>query len=132
MAIGNLSEVMSGQKKERIRSKITPEEFVRAWQTSANVSEVADKLGIPKENCMVRASTYRYLGIKLKHMPRGNVKSIDVAKLNEIIADLGGSKSDEQDTAEAVDAARQIPPDSDRKEDAQKAKTRGDRIRQII
>lgn len=61
---------------------VTPEEFVRAWQSSESTDEVAKKTGRKASACQVRASAYRKRGIKLKYFSTGRV---DVDALNKII-----------------------------------------------
>ena len=48
----------------------TPEEFVKAWQTSDNTKEVKEKLGVPLENRSVngRAGFLRSKGVPLKKL----------------------------------------------------------------
>ena len=65
---------------------LTPENFVRTWQESSTVQEVADKLSLSKANVSHRASRYRKKGVPLKAMGgRGHVGApIDWKKLAEI------------------------------------------------
>ena len=65
--------------------KVTPEEFIRAWQTSESADAVAKKLNMPKPIVHARASNYRMAGIKLKKMPRRPKNLLDVDKLNKLI-----------------------------------------------
>jgi hypothetical protein len=44
-------------------------EFVRVWQTSSSLSEVAQKTRSKKAACRIRANRYRALGIPLKEFP---------------------------------------------------------------
>jgi hypothetical protein len=46
--------------------KVTAREFVRIWQTSVGLSEVARKTKSSKGSCRVRAFRYRKLGVPLK------------------------------------------------------------------
>tara|TARA_R110002020_G_scaffold15808_3_gene56435 strand:+ start:3340 stop:3585 length:246 start_codon:yes stop_codon:yes gene_type:complete len=50
---------------------VTPEEFVRVWQTCRTVGEVADKLNLTKRACYQRAVAYRKKGVPLKKYPKG-------------------------------------------------------------
>tara|TARA_R110000744_G_scaffold17450_4_gene47253 strand:+ start:41 stop:283 length:243 start_codon:yes stop_codon:yes gene_type:complete len=50
---------------------VTPEEFVRVWQTGKNVGEVAEKLNLSRRACYQRAVAYRKKGVALKKYPRG-------------------------------------------------------------
>lgn len=47
-------------------SRLTPAEFIQAWQTSETLAEVAEKTGLPKNNCYSRAGYYRTKGVPLK------------------------------------------------------------------
>lgn len=71
--------------KRRRRYDVTPEDFVRAWQTSGTAQEAADKLGMPKSNVLARASNYRSRGVNLKVMSKASPKRLDVGRLNEAI-----------------------------------------------
>jgi len=51
---------------------VSPEEFVKIWQTSKSLDEVAKKTKIPRINCGQRASYYRLRkNIPLKKFPNG-------------------------------------------------------------
>jgi hypothetical protein len=49
--------------------RITAREFIRLWQTSNSVAEVAMKTRTKKNAVPVRAYRYRKLGIPLKEFP---------------------------------------------------------------
>ncbi len=84
--------------------KISPEEFVLAWETSETVSEVLEKMKglaqakkapiMTKEIVLSRASSYRNLGINLKKLKRKHGKPIDIASLNTLIGRLNLIKTD--------------------------------------
>jgi transposase len=63
---------------------VTAEDFIVAWQESRTAQEVADRLGMPKPIIHARASEYRRAGIKLKPMPRGRAKQLDLQQLNRL------------------------------------------------
>jgi hypothetical protein len=67
---------------------VTPQEFIRAWESSSTAEEVAEILGMPKAIVLARASNYRLQGVKLKKMPRQNKRKLDVDALNTLIEDL--------------------------------------------
>jgi hypothetical protein len=48
-------------------SRISAEEFVRIWQTSASRKEVMEKTGQPKNTVAGRAARYRKRGVPLKN-----------------------------------------------------------------
>lgn len=76
----------TGESKPRQRyDHVTPESFVQAWVTSSNVSEVADKLKMPKGTVTQRATIYRSKGVTLKEMPRGGGRALNIEKLNELV-----------------------------------------------
>jgi hypothetical protein len=72
---------------------VSPEEFIRVWQTSSSAQEVADKLKMPKPIVLARASNYRKTGVKIKNMPRGATRRLDVAALNKLIEQLDREKA---------------------------------------
>ena len=58
-------------EKVAFLTRVTPEEFVRVWQTGQTVGEVATKLGITKRAACQRAMYYRKKGVPLKKYPKG-------------------------------------------------------------
>ena len=54
--------------------KIQQQMFVEMWNASTNLNEVADRLGISKINCSVRASNLRKSGVSLDRFKRGRKK----------------------------------------------------------
>lgn len=60
---------MSDDKKAKVA--VSPEEFVRAWQTSKSVIEVGEKTGIDLRAARQRASMYRKQGVPLQRFPGG-------------------------------------------------------------
>jgi biotin operon repressor len=51
---------------------VDSEDFVRAWQMSESVAEVADKMGMSKLGASVKASHLRRAGVPLKKYRTGN------------------------------------------------------------
>jgi len=71
------------------KSIVSLNDFITAWETSENVQEVCDKVGISKTTAQARASKYRGLGIPVKKMTRGGGgKSIDTDGALQLIASL--------------------------------------------
>lgn len=64
---------------------VTPEEFVKAWQSSESIQEVADKLDIKYAAAYKRAEYFRLRGVKLK--PISRKPGIDVDTLNKLCDD---------------------------------------------
>lgn len=64
-------------------TRITPEQFVKAWQSSDRNKEVCEKLGMNPNAVANRAKKYRELGVNLKIFP-GSRNDIDVESLNEL------------------------------------------------
>ena len=64
-------------------SKVSPEDFVRAWQAADGMKAVMEITGLSYTAVTRRASEYRKHGVNLKrmHHPR---KTIDVDALNKI------------------------------------------------
>ena len=88
-----------GEKKRPSGKKdyhVTPEQFIKVWQTSNSAQEAADKLGMPKVIALARASAYRKEGINIKHMRRKPKKSLDVDALNRLIDKLDAGASPEE------------------------------------
>jgi hypothetical protein len=48
---------------------VSPREFIRVWQQSNSVAEVAQKVRRNKSACRVRAHRYRRRGVPLKEFP---------------------------------------------------------------
>lgn len=63
---------------------VTPEQFVRTWQTSDSSWEVGRKLGMSSQSALVRAMRYRLAGVKLKKHKRTAGQEIDVKRLNAL------------------------------------------------
>jgi len=82
-----MAEKPSGGRTEY---DVSPESFIRAWQASQSVDEVAATLKMPKPIVLARKSNYKKAGIKLKSMPRKSTdRRLDVDKLNALIDELG-------------------------------------------
>jgi hypothetical protein len=71
---------------------VDAETFITTWQQAESAQEVADKLKMPKDIVLARASTYRGAGIRLKKMPGHRNKALDVQALNALIDDLERQK----------------------------------------
>lgn len=72
-------------KKNNQTVSVSPEEFVKAWQSSTSIDEVAAKTHMKPFSVVARASRYRKLGVKLKQFERtGRRRSLDIAALNEL------------------------------------------------
>ena len=66
--------------------RIDGETFVRAWESSKGVLEVAKKLNMARESVAARAGYLRSRGVKLKKFnPWDSRARLDVEKLNKII-----------------------------------------------
>lgn len=48
--------------------EVTPEDFVRVWQSSAHLEDVAETLGQSFQTVLVRATRYRKKGVPLRHL----------------------------------------------------------------
>jgi biotin operon repressor len=60
------------------------EKFVLLWEKATSVQEVADAMGITRDNAATRASNLRRRGVALKHMVQMQPK-INVERLNDLI-----------------------------------------------
>mgnify|MGYP003112882809 CR=1 FL=1 len=87
-------------KKTR-RRRVGAEEFVTAWQTSTDISEVALKLYEEETETgdnlrlalSTRACLFRRRGIPLKSMQGGNRKGLDIASLADLAKGLAKENS---------------------------------------
>ncbi len=68
--------------------RVPPKEFVRVWQTSKTVAEVAQRLRAKKGTCRVRAFRYRKMGVPLKVYPPVEVELPDWDELADYAAEL--------------------------------------------
>lgn len=80
------------------RTKCSPEEFVRIWQTAKNMDEVIKRSGMPRTTCGSKAGLYRKKGVMLKKFSDGH-QPPDWDKLQKIAAEL----------AQAPDKAKVFP-----------------------
>ena len=79
-------------RQGRTEYDVSPEKFIRVWQQSTSVDDVAAKLGMPKPIVLARKSNYTALGIKLKKMPRkSRERGLDVNGLNAMIEEMDRS-----------------------------------------
>lgn len=62
---------------------VSPREFIKAWQESSSVAEVAAKVRIKKSAVRVRAYRYRQKGVELKEFPPVEIEEIDWDELAE-------------------------------------------------
>jgi hypothetical protein len=67
---------------------VSPREFIRAWQTSSALAEVAAKVRLNKNACRVRAYRYRQLGVPLKEFPPVEVELPDWDELAQYARSL--------------------------------------------
>ncbi len=70
-----------------MKSRVTAENFVRAWQNASDVKAFSKVTGLKSASARARARLYRRKGIKLKMFPRGHspgAPPLDVASLNKL------------------------------------------------
>ena len=68
---------------------VTPEEFIRIWQTSDSLNQFAEKSGMTPSSARTRYHTYLKNGIMLKKYPRqASGKRLDYVALNELALSL--------------------------------------------
>jgi adenylosuccinate lyase len=98
-------------KEREKREPTSPEVFIETWETSKNVAQVAERLGITPAAVHQKATAFRNIGVKLKKMPRRMKKEYDVEALNKLIFDLAkktgrqieeGGEDEEGDEQEVV------------------------------
>ena len=71
-------------------NNVTPEEFVKTWQTSNSVREVASKTGMTEGAVRGRECMYRKYGVSLKHFPKKQRSNfVDWKKIDDLAKELG-------------------------------------------
>lgn len=90
--VGKAKDEAAEKRDEREVYNVTPEEFVRVWQTSDSADEVSRRLNMPKPIVHARASNYRDKGLQLKKMKRHSNRGLDVQSLNALIAQLNAEQ----------------------------------------
>jgi len=65
---------------------VSAEDFVRAWQVSSNVSEVATRTGLSKVACTGRAQQMRKHNVPLKKF--GRATKVDYDAMRELAVSL--------------------------------------------
>ena len=86
--------------RKRKYTHATPREFVKAWQESSYVREVARKVGSTKAACSRRAYRYRQMGVPLKSMWDVVIEPTDWDELADYARELAPP---EEDAADAND-----------------------------
>lgn len=72
---------------------VTPKEFIKAWEESESLNEVAGKVGLTYWGVNARACYYRKKGIKLKRLTGKNGRpGLDTVGLNAYIDSLNGAR----------------------------------------
>ena len=69
-------------------------DFINAWESSSNATEVANKTGLKATSVQARASKYRSEGVALKKMHRGGGAKFNVVLANEILAAIRAPKTE--------------------------------------
>jgi hypothetical protein len=77
-----------GRRIAAAHRRVSAREFVKAWQESSSVAEVAMKVGSKSNACRVRAFRYRQNGVPLKEFPQVEIPLIDWEELAEYAAEL--------------------------------------------
>jgi hypothetical protein len=67
---------------------VSPREFIKAWQESSSVAEVAQRIRSKKNACRVRAFRYRQEGVPLKVFPEVIIEPTDWDELSRFAAGL--------------------------------------------
>ena len=81
------------------RPRIGIESFVKAWETSDTIEEIANKLGAKKTSILSRASQLRSKGLPLKKLKSQRKSNFLVGM--QTLADIRGVKVEELTTKEA-------------------------------
>jgi hypothetical protein len=81
---------------------VSPYDFVKAWQTSTSVAEVATKVRSKKNAVRVRAFRYRQKGVPLKEFPAVEYVSDEEywGELSKYAAELVAGQDDQCESEE--------------------------------
>lgn len=82
-------EAVKPKKAKPVRdlpTALSDRDFVEAWETSKSTEELESRTSRDLSSCKARAKRLRGLGVNLREI--GTKKTVDVAKLNELIAQL--------------------------------------------
>lgn len=71
------------------RRSVSPEEFVRAWQTSDSLAQVAERTGLKLETARARGRRFRKRGIPLKRFGGQGRPATDWEALKKLAEELG-------------------------------------------
>tara|TARA_R110000824_G_scaffold10774_10_gene47237 strand:+ start:1915 stop:2184 length:270 start_codon:yes stop_codon:yes gene_type:complete len=74
--------------KPKDKKRVSPEDFIKIWQTSLTTAEVMEKTDLKVHAARTRACMYRKKGIPLKYMTRGK-KRLDVEALTKLAVEYG-------------------------------------------
>ena len=92
-------EAEAKPKRERKQYNVSPEDFVKVWQSSESADEVAQKLNMPKNIVLARSAVYRKNrkdgspGVPLKKMPRVNPRRLDVENLRKLATETAPAET---------------------------------------
>lgn len=75
-----------------------PEKFVRAWQSSSSIEQVAGALGMSTHAVFMRADRYRKAGVPLRRFAR---PAIDFGRLTDIALEPRQHPDHSQSTAQS-------------------------------
>jgi hypothetical protein len=96
-------------------SPVDPKRFIEVWQTSRDMNEVCDRLGLQPNSASQRACNMRARGVELKRMGRKNAASNE--ELRKLALDLQDADTrspdkaaDDKDTETAPLAPLPDPP----------------------
>jgi hypothetical protein len=92
--VEGVENVHNTETKTKVKIKRGPQvpvkEFLKVWQSSESVQEVADTLNMKPQSVYIRALGYKKKGINLKNMSKGSVggKKLDTDELNRFLEEL--------------------------------------------
>ena len=78
---------------------VTARDFVKAWQESSSIGEVASKVRAKKGACRVRAHRYRKMGVPLKDFPVPQYATMSWSELAKYATDVLKSAGDGHEKA---------------------------------
>jgi len=86
-----MAQEIEAKNQRSYPMKATPEQFLKTWQESKSVDEVAEKLKMKPSAVRSRVSMYRKLGVKPKKMPHASGRSkLNIAALNQLCDEAKG------------------------------------------
>jgi len=99
---GNGFDKATKTRAKPVRSGITAEDFVAAWQAADSIDAVVEATGMGRGAATARAASYRKQRVALKMMGSGGRgKRVDWSSLSELAESLGVDTDDSGSSVQA-------------------------------